>query len=401
MQIESLLEQVPFFSGFSPAQLQGLMAAGELRTQPAQTPVFQEGDPAKELFLIVAGRVQIQRHNAQQAEVVLAEVGPGAFFGELALADGGVRTASVRTLEDCQFFVLSREQFIQELARSPQLLSEVIASISTKIRHSNTQYFEEQLQKQAQLLTQERQRHLSMARMVMGMAHELNTPLGIVQTTTSILHEQGEQLAEQAQAQGPEILEACELIQDHLTRMRQLIQSFKSLSPAEVYTSLETIRWPEFLQAFEELYQQSSYRNLPLVTEISGQAAQHSWWGYPEILNDILMHLLLNAEAHAYPRHAGPVKLSLDYLSASQQFRLEVADQGLGIAEQHLQEVQEPFFTTCRMQGFTGLGLTSVYNWVTTALQGEFKLRSVVGAGTCIEILFPAALGAVDHSNGG
>ena len=389
--IQSLLKQVPFFSDFSNQRLEALSQAGQVREFQANSGVFNEGDSAEELFLILDGEVEVLGQNPEGEKVLLTTLGPGEFFGELALADGGLRSASVWARSHCRFFTLSRESFIQQLAGSPELLSDVISGISRKIRRANHQYFEEQLQKQHLQLKMEQLHRQTTARMVGGVIRELHSPLAEFRKLSEQLDLQMNKLILADQTNAAETLG--ELNQDFVSginRMDLLLQSFKSISPTEVFARLETVNWQSFWQELTAIYQASSFRQLPLDIDMTTAAAAHAWQGYPHRMMEVMMHLLLNAEQHAYRDSEGPIEIRLSLLGEGEPnevFCLIVRDKGAGIAPEHLPSVKDPFYTSD--PDATGLGLAVSDNLVSTALGGKMQIDSKLGQGTEVKLLFP------------
>lgn len=389
--IQSLLQQVPFFSDFPASKLETLSRIGEIREVAAQTVVFNEGDAAEDLFLILEGEVEILGQNPEGEKVFLTSLGAGQFFGELALADGGKRTATVFTRNRCRFFTISRGAFIQQLAGSPELLSEVIAAISQKIRSANHHYFEEQLQKQHLQLKMEQLNRQTTARMVSGVIRELHQPLDAFRKLSEQLDTQMNQLILAGQTSQAESLgELNQEFQSGINRMDLLLQSFKSISPAEVFASLETVSWPSFWKELQAIYQASSFRGLQLDVQMTTSAGQQPWKGYPHRLMEILMHLLINAEQHAYRDQDGPIEIRLSLLGEGEShpvFSLVVRDRGAGISAEHLPLVRDPFYTTDPVA--TGLGLAVTDNLVSTALGGKMQIESALGTGTEVKLTFP------------
>ncbi len=388
--IQTLLQQVPFFSDFPAHKLDALSTAGVIREVPGQSLVFNEGDVATELFLILDGEVEVLGQNPEGEKVFLTALGAGQFFGELALADGGLRTATVWARTACRFFTLSREQFIQLLSGSPELLSEVISAISQKIRTANRQYFDEQLQKQRVQFKMEQMQRQTTARMVSGVIRELHHPLNSFRKLSEQLDLQMNQLILAGQNSQAETLG--DLNTDFISgmnRMDLLLQSFKSISPDEVFAQLETVHWPAFWQELQAIYQASSFRSLKLDIDMTTAAANHSWKGYPHRLMEIMMHLLLNAEQHAYRDTDGAIEIRLALLGEGhhQLFNLIVRDRGKGIAAEHLPAVRDPFFSTD--PDATGLGLAVTDNLVSTALGGKMQIDSTLNQGTEVKLLFP------------
>ncbi len=111
---------------------------------------------------------------------------------------------------------------------------------------------------------------------------------------------------------------------------------------------------------------------------------------YPGALAQIVTNLLTNSLLHAFPGgRAGRITLSA--ARHGEDVRLVYADDGVGIPPEHLGRVFDPFFTTRRGQGGSGLGMHIVYNLVTRMLGGTIDLASPPGEGTRVTVTFPAA----------
>ncbi|MBI4460303.1 MAG: PAS domain S-box protein [Acidobacteria bacterium] len=120
--------------------------------------MFLQGAPPDYVYVILSGRVRVYRQYDDGGKVEIAVLGNGDLFGEMALLDGEPRSASISTLEPCEFFVLGRDDFIRFLAEFPPLSPGLIASMTGRIRSSNEKFFLEVLEKQAIRLEMERKR---------------------------------------------------------------------------------------------------------------------------------------------------------------------------------------------------------------------------------------------------
>jgi signal transduction histidine kinase len=110
---------------------------------------------------------------------------------------------------------------------------------------------------------------------------------------------------------------------------------------------------------------------------------------YPGALGQVLTNLLTNAVTHAYgDGDAGHLEIRVSE-PASDTVRIVFSDDGRGIPQAHIGKVFDPFFTSGRSAGSTGLGLHIVYNLVTNRLQGHISLYSKVGKGTRFTIDIP------------
>jgi signal transduction histidine kinase len=119
--------------------------------------------------------------------------------------------------------------------------------------------------------------------------------------------------------------------------------------------------------------------------------AEISLKSYPGPYGQVLTNLVLNALTHAFPdKRAGTLRLTARKLG-TEQVEIEFADDGVGMSEEVQRHAFEPFFTTRRNRGGTGLGLHIVYNLVTRRLGGSLRLESQPGHGTVFRIRLPLA----------
>ena len=390
------LQDISFFQHFDEDQLGALIKLGTTREIAAHTVLFHQGDIADSMYVILTGAVKVVGEDAQGISVELSQLHAGEFFGELALIDGGPRSATIETREDSSFFMLGREVFIQMLTQSPGLLSEVLADISGKIRTSNEKVYQEILEQQKIQSEMELERHRSLSQMVAGVAHEINTPLGIVNVTASMITENlnPELLSRIEDAEARETLEdlveAAQLMQNNIARANKLIQTFKNISVGQITDALETLMLPQLLEEIVDLFKVQARLSGLRINIDTSQAVQHGQWtGYSGYLTQALLNLLTNIERYAYPnKQGGEVRISLKNPDGS-GFELEVSDYGKGMSEEDAARVFDVFFTTGRGQGGTGLGMSIVHSLVTSALQGEINLQSTLGKGTTIKIKLP------------
>src|SRR6476620_1722905 len=118
-------------------------AAGELRDllrtreTDAETTLFSAGDAGDAMYLIESGRVRISVTDADQRQIVLAELAQGDFFGEMAIIDGKDRSASATILEDARLAVLSRENFLRFIRNNPTVALEMLSATFSRLRHTD------------------------------------------------------------------------------------------------------------------------------------------------------------------------------------------------------------------------------------------------------------------------
>jgi CRP-like cAMP-binding protein len=100
---------------------------------PAGRVLFNQGDHAAELFIVVEGQVRVERDGA-----VLATRGPGEFFGEMALVSEGTRMGSATCVTDCRFLILGHREFHSLMDEFPELKMRVLETLASRVRTLDT-----------------------------------------------------------------------------------------------------------------------------------------------------------------------------------------------------------------------------------------------------------------------
>jgi len=124
-----LLKTVPLFETCNAREIERLGMLVEEVDIPAGRVLFAQGDKAQELFVVVKGRVRVERDGR-----VLAQRGPGEFFGEIALVAGGSRTATATCETDCRLLVLVRRDFHSVMDEFPELKMRVLETLAQRVR---------------------------------------------------------------------------------------------------------------------------------------------------------------------------------------------------------------------------------------------------------------------------
>ena len=109
----SMLSKVEIFAGLSEEEQAALENSCVTRNYPRNTVVINENDFADSLYVIESGRVKVYCSDKNGKEYIMNTLGPGDYFGELALLDDDRRSASVRTLEKCTFTIIFKDEFHQ------------------------------------------------------------------------------------------------------------------------------------------------------------------------------------------------------------------------------------------------------------------------------------------------
>ena len=124
-----LLKQVPLFAGLGRRELEDVGRIADEVDVSAGTELMHEGRIAHEFFVIVAGAIRIDR-----AGHTLNHLGPGDFLGEIALVDGGPRTATATATEPSRLLVLTHAGFHQLLDTSPAIRASILEALAQRLR---------------------------------------------------------------------------------------------------------------------------------------------------------------------------------------------------------------------------------------------------------------------------
>jgi signal transduction histidine kinase len=253
----------------------------------------------------------------------------------------------------------------------------------------------------------EAEKFAALGGLVAGVAHEVNNPVGISLTVASSFARRCAQFAEEIRdgavrrSKLEEFIagsqEAAKQLVTNLTRAADLIQSFKQVAVDRSDAERRVFNLKEatehiILSLRPALKHSLVWLEVDVPEEISLKS-------YPGPYGQVLTNLVLNALTHAFPdKRAGTLKLTARKLGTD-QVEIEFADDGVGMSEDVQRRAFEPFFTTRRNRGGTGLGLHIVYNLVTRRLGGSLRLESQVGHGTAFRIRLPLAAPKEEHTD--
>lgn len=243
----------------------------------------------------------------------------------------------------------------------------------------------------------ESEKMASLGNMVAGIAHEINTPLGVAVTSISHSEKALNSLQTRArnksltaskfEAECQDAAEGIELAQRNLKRASDLVQSFKQVSVDQSSEQIREFNLSELVEdTIATLTPQFRNSEIAISADVPRDINLES---YPGILSQVLVNFITNSLTHGFKdKTKGAITISA-YPNRPDAILLIYKDTGVGIGEEHWEKVFEPFYTTNRQAGSTGLGMHISYNLVTQKLQGEILLNSLIGAGVEFYISLP------------
>jgi signal transduction histidine kinase len=246
----------------------------------------------------------------------------------------------------------------------------------------------------------------SIGRMVAGMAHEMNTPIGIAITSSSFLQTLMAQLDEKFRSATltrdefatlkDRIAESVSLIHDNLTRSASMIETFKLTGGDIENEIMSTFAIADTIRAAYLAFQKRiESQSVSLITD-TGDITLES---YPGMFYQIFVILIGNSLTHGFTDHGGTIEITVR--RTDETVRIEYRDNGRGIPPEAAGRIYDPFFTTNRARGSTGLGLYVIYNIIVNTLGGRISLDTESQQGVHFSVEIPlesnSALNIPEH----
>jgi signal transduction histidine kinase/ligand-binding sensor domain-containing protein len=246
---------------------------------------------------------------------------------------------------------------------------------------------------QAQLIQSEKL--AALGGLVAGVAHEINTPVGISLTAASSLEEETNKMAglykedKLSRADFKDYLntanQSAKLILSNMQRTAEMVQSFKQVSADQATEEQRRFKLKSYTDdVIRSLYPRLKNRRIHIDLDIDEKLEIDS---FPGAFSQIITNLVLNSLTHGFDEEdEGMIEIKANL--EKKKLNLDYSDNGKGIAPAHIDKIFEPFFTTNKKSG-TGLGMHIVYNLVTQKLNGTIDCESKVNEGARFKIEIP------------
>ncbi|MGL1893160.1 MAG: ATP-binding protein [Spirochaetaceae bacterium] len=249
---------------------------------------------------------------------------------------------------------------------------------------------------QAQEHMIESEKMAALGGMVAGVAHEINTPIGIIVTASSYLFEQTEDILTAykdnnlAKSLFIEYFENVEnttkLILANSQRSANLIKSFKQVAVDQSSEDIRKFNIGNYLgEVLSSLHPKFKKNNYKIDVDCPDNILVKS---YPGAFSQIITNLILNSIKHGFSE-TGEGNIDIKITKVNKIINVVYMDNGQGMSEINVKKIYEPFFTTKRGDGGSGLGMHIVYNLIKQKLNGSINCISKISVGTTFEIAFP------------
>ena len=247
---------------------------------------------------------------------------------------------------------------------------------------------------QQQLIEQEK--HASLGRLVAGVSHEINTPLGVSVTACSCIFDEVASLQEKITNQAltksdfeerlRRISKSADVMQANLKRTSELVASFKQIAVDDATEDYHHFDLTQYLDEVINSLVPKVKKGKHHIKLLSCDAPIQIF-SDPAAISLVILNIVDNALTHAFRQPHGHI--FIDTNMDAEQVKIIVRDDGDGMVEEVSNLIFDPFFTTTRSGGNSGLGMHIVYNIVTQQLHGNIECHSKLGQGAEFIITLP------------
>lgn len=282
-----------------------------------------------------------------------------------------------------QKLIEAKEEWAQSLEETVQRRTEALKATVKELQEA-----------QSQLLEQEKM--ASLGNLVAGVAHEINTPLGIAYTAAT--HSEGKlneflEIYSKNKLKRSDLEKFIQSIQDansivvpNLQRAAEMVKSFKQVAVDQSTMEHRSFNLKEYLEE-TILSLKPKLRKTNISIQISGDDDLFII-GNPGAYYQVVTNLVINSITHAYEGDQHGL-ISMDIATTAHHLEIVYKDFGKGMDEKTKEKIYEPFFTTRRGKGGSGLGMHIVYNVVHQQLNGTIRCESRRGEGTTFFLTIP------------
>jgi len=290
-----------------------------------------------------------------------------------------------------------RKQIDEELNQHREQLTELVEARTVELNASNKELQDNisiLRETQGQLVQAEKM--ASLGGLVAGFSHEVNTPLGVGVTSASSIQEDinglrnkfesGEMKRSDLEKFLKRSARGCDILLRNLQRASELIRGFKQVAVDQSSDAWRNIQLHEYVdEIILSLRPKWKNTQVKLLNECDPDLAIYS---HPGAIYQILSNLIINALIYAFDEvQQGQIQVRAKLQDGF--VHLDLSDNGNGIPDEHKKNIFDPFYTTRRGSGGSGLGLHIVYNLITGTLKGNIEFSSKASQGTTFHIVFP------------
>ena len=284
----------------------------------------------------------------------------------------------------------------------------LVASLFIKNKRT-TQKLSETLShlEEAQTQLVQSEKMASLGKLIAGVAHEINTPLGIAVTSTSLIQENTDNMAKklndkslsqkQLQSYINIVTESSAISNKGLERVIELMHNFKEVAADQIVESVREVNIATYVNEVMSTLANEMKKNQVHYTFSGDDSIRINT--IPGALAQVITNLVNNSIRHGFQSDNENSETSNDIEINIEQNNIDEVcltyqDNGIGMSKEVLAQVFDPFFTTKRNKGGTGLGMNIVFNVIEQKLSGHIEINSTLGEGVTCKVTLPMLLTA-------
>lgn len=295
-----------------------------------------------------------------------------------------------RRKEELEVLVQERTEELEIKSEEETAMNQELIALNEELIESN-----EKLTSMQKFLVQT-EKMSALGSLVAGLAHEINTPIGIGVTASSNLTSLTKEFVEESRygtmdevtlkAYIEDIEESSVIIHKNLARAGKLVKNFKLVSTDQSTSQKRRVNINEYLEEIILSHGPMIKRTKVTVDVICEGDIEVTM--DPGLFNQLISNLMVNSFLHGFEeKDDGVITIQVDIVE--QHLQIKYSDNGSGMDEQTVSRIFEPFYTSKRATGGTGLGMYIVYNILTQQLDGQIQCDSRIKKGTTFNIEWP------------
>ncbi|WP_018692851.1 ATP-binding protein [Algicola sagamiensis] len=244
------------------------------------------------------------------------------------------------------------------------------------------------------------EKHAALGQLVAGVAHEINTPLGVGVTATSYLkleYDKVRKLFDEKSLSTSKFKvfldqahDSINIIETNLERATELISQFKQVAVDQSSESMRCFEMKTYVQSVINSLM-PEWKHRPVNIQITGDDDDIIVTTCPGAIGQVLSNFVMNSLKHGYSKDEDG-QIQIDLRQQDGTVTMTYSDNGHGMSQDTIKRLFEPFFTTARDKGGSGLGMHIVYNQIAQKLQGTINVESELEQGVTFQVIFPAHL---------
>lgn len=317
-------------------EFQDLQKTAELRSYPAETVIFSEGDPSNGFFHLEEGEVEISAQISDDDRRVFARIAPGEIFGEMAVLDDGPRSATATASIDSKIYFFSSGELFRILQGNPEAMIRLLRYLSRRIRSSNQQYIEEVIQAEKLSI---------IGRFARNIVHDFKNPLNIIGLAT--------EMATAKWSDEKSRLNSLERIERQARRMNNMLNELLEFSHGDAQQlGKHTQDYPQYVRdLLNDTKLDLIEKKIDIIIDCHPTNIELAF--DPRRISHLLFNLVNNAADEM--SRGGTITITIS--SSDESVTTQIEDTGPGIAPEIVAKLFEPFATHGKSHG-TGLGLS-------------------------------------------